>query len=91
MSECKIDAEFKCEERYSKLSFVYNTDKQLTLINEAIEKYIEPSDLDKNIYTSDVTHNRKVIVIEFHDDYDRLGGELFEKMMKDLDIDTCIS
>ena len=91
MSECRIDAEFKCEERYSKLSFVYENENQLELINDAIKQYIDPCDLDKNIYTSDVTHNRKVIVIEFHDDYDRLGGALFEKMMSELNIDTCIS
>ena len=91
MSECKIDAEFKCEERYCKLSFAYHTEKQLSLINNAIEKYITPCQLENNIYTSDVTHDRKVIVVEFHDDYDRLGGEIFENMMKDLEIDTCIS
>ena len=89
MAPCTIDAEYKGEERYAKLSLAYSTEDEHQRIEEAIKNYANSSDLEPQIYNSDVSNGRKVIVIEFHDDYDRQAGNIFEKMMKELKIKHC--
>lgn len=84
-----IDAEYKGEERYTKISLGYSNEEQYRQINEALEKAHEGHDLEQNIYMTDGSNGRKVIVIEYHDDYDREAGMIFEKLMKILEIDHC--
>ncbi len=84
-----IDAEYKGEERYTKISLAYSTPEQLTEINKALEVVLKNCDLDHNSYSSDISNGRKIIVIEFHDDYDREGGKILTRLMKILDIKEC--
>ena len=86
---CTIDAEYKGEERYAKLALAYSTEEEHQRIEKAIKNYANSSDLEPQIYNSDVSNGRKVIVIEFHDDYDRQAGTIFENMMKELKIKHC--
>ncbi|NPA66821.1 MAG: hypothetical protein GXO11_08070 [Epsilonproteobacteria bacterium] len=84
-----IDAEFRSEERFSRLSLAFHTgdekEKVLTTVDSIINKY----PLKADIHISDITNDRSVIVIEYHDDINREAGEIFEKIMKALDIDHC--
>ncbi len=89
MSVQCIDAEYKGEERYTKISIAYSNDEQLAQINAALETVLKDCTLDCNSYSSDIPDGRKVIVTEFHDDYDREGGVILEKLMKILDIKAC--
>jgi len=89
MSAQCIDAEYKGEERYTKISLAYSTQEQYKKINGALEKVHEDYSLEQNIYESDIANGRKVIVIEYHDDYDRQAGAIFEELMKTLQIDHC--
>lgn len=89
MAACTIDAEYKGEERYAKLSLAYSTEEEHQRIESAINNYANSSELKPQIYNSDISNGRKVIVIEFHDDYDRQAGTIFEKMMKELNIKHC--
>jgi len=89
MSAQCIDAEYKGEERYTKISLAYSTQKQYKEINGALEKVHKDYSLEQNIYESDIANGRKVIVIEYHDDYDRQAGAIFEELMKTLQIDHC--
>ncbi len=89
MSVQCIDAEYKGEERYTKISIAYSNDEQLAQINAALETVLKDCTLDYNCYSSDITDGRKVVVTEFHDDYDREGGVILEKLMKILDIKAC--
>lgn len=89
MSVKCIDAEYKGEERYTKISLGYSSEEQYNQINEALEEAHKGHDFEQNIYTTDVADDRKVIVVEYHDDYDREAGEIFEKLMKILKIDHC--
>ena len=57
--------------------------------NGALEKVHKDYSLEQNIYESDIANGRKVIVIEYHDDYDRQAGAIFEELMKTLQIDHC--
>ena len=89
MSVQCIDAEYKGEERYTKISLAYSNEEQLAEINSALETVLKGCTLDHNSYTSDISDGRKIIVTEFHDDYDREGGVILEKLMKILDIKEC--
>ena len=89
MSTPCIDADYKSEERYAKISLAYSTDEQYKEINNAIEEAHMDLSLDINIYETDISNGRKVVVIEYHDDYDRESGEVFENMIKILKIDHC--
>ena len=82
-----IDAEYKGEERYSKLALAYTTEEEAQMINGAIKKFCEAEcDLTPEIYTSSLSSGRKVIVIEYHDDYDRTAGKIFQQILKTLDV-----
>ncbi len=89
MAATCIDAEFKGEERYTKISLAYSTPEQYEEINNALEIVNKTHSIKQNIYESDITNGRKVLVIEYHDDYDRQAGEIFENLMKILKIDHC--
>ena len=84
-----IDIEYKSEERYSKISIAYSTDEEYKEINDAVNEANQKIDLETQIYVTEVSNGRKVMVIEYHDDYDRQGGEVCEALMKKLNITTC--
>jgi len=89
MSVPCIDAEYKGEERYTKISLAYTTDEQKVQIEQALEKVLKSCSLDHNTYGSDISDGRHVIIIEFHDDYDREGGIILQKLVEDLGIKQC--
>ena len=89
MKTCSIDAEYKGEERYSKLALAFGNEEERARIEKAISDITPACSLTPNIYTSDIANNRKVVVIEYHDDYDREAGTIFEKLMKALNITSC--
>lgn len=89
MSSCHMDAIFHSEERYSKLSISYSTEEEHQQIETTLKHIAKDYTLKPSIYTTDISGGRKVLVIEFHDDYDREAGEIFEQMIKELDIKKC--
>lgn len=86
---CSIDAEYKAEERYSKLTLAYGTEDEKKQIEEALVLAMKESDLVPQTYTSTAPNGRKVLVIEYHDDNDREAGAVFEHLLKALDIKCC--
>ena len=91
MSGPCIDAEFKSEERYAKISISYSTAEELKKIEAALAEAHKDVSLEESTYTTDIAGDRKVFVIEYHDDYDREGGKVFEKLMQILDIKECLA
>ncbi len=89
MKHCSIDAVYHGEERYSKLSLSYGNEEERQDIENAIAEATKGFKLEPQIYTSEISHGRHVIVIEFHDDYDREAGAIFDKMLEMLDIECC--
>ena len=89
MSGQCIDADFKSEERYAKISISYSNNEELQKIEEAFAVACKECSLEENTYTTDITGGRKAFVIEYHDDYDREAGEVFDSMLKTLGIDKC--
>jgi len=89
MTKCGFDAEYRGEERYSKLSIAFGTQDEEDQLNKAIDDITTQYKLQPNIYSSKLSNGRKAIIIEYHDDYDRDAGVIFEKIMKTLDIKEC--
>jgi len=89
MPVCSIYADHKSEERYSKLSLVYSTEEEHQIIEEAISACTPLCSIEANIYGGDVVGGKKMITIEYHDDCDREGGNVFEAIIKQLGIQEC--
>ena len=91
MSQQCIDADFKSEERYAKISISFSTDAELKKIEEALAEAHKDVSLEESTYTTDIADGRRVFVVEYHDDYDREAGKVFETLMKLLDIKACMT
>jgi hypothetical protein len=89
MPECSIIADHKSEERYSKLSLAYSTEEDHLRIEKAIAECTPMCSIEPNIYGGSVTGNKRMITIEYHDDCDRDGGSVFEKILDSLGIKEC--
>jgi hypothetical protein len=89
MKQCSIDAVYHGEERYAKLSLAFTTEEERQDIENAITVHTKGYSIQPQVYTSDLSHGRKVIVIEFHDDYDRDAGVIFDNLLKSLGIEKC--
>ncbi len=89
MSTCAIDAEYRAEERYAKLSLAFTTDEEYQQINDVVAEMTATLDTKPQLYTSNISNGRRVLVIEYHDDNNREIGQVFEKIMKKLNITTC--
>ncbi len=85
-----IDAEFRSEERFSKLSLAYEGTEEKEKVNKVVEKIIKKhAPMIPETYTCTISNNREVLVIEYHDDNSRESGDIFEEMMKELCITNC--
>ncbi len=89
MSGSCIDIEYKSEERYAKIAIAYSTEEEYKDINQALDEVHKGSVLDQSSYVTDISNGRKVVVVEYHDDYDRQSGKIIESLMKRLDITSC--
>ena len=84
-----IDAEFRSEEKFSKLSLAYEGKEEGKLVCSTIEKIIAKYDAQPETYTCNISNGREVLVIEYQDDSNRESGEIFEEIIKALDIKSC--
>lgn len=84
-----IDAEFRSEERFSKLSLAYEGNDEKSEVHSCVEKIIAKHTIKPETYTCSVSKGREVLVIEYHDDMDREAGDIFEEIMKALNITEC--
>jgi hypothetical protein len=85
-----IDAEFRSEERFSRLSLAYEGQDEKNQVLLCIEKIIDKHSMKPETYTTNISNGREVLVIEYHDDNDRKAGDIFEEMMTALKIKKCI-
>ena len=85
-----IDAEFRSEERFIRLSIAYLGDEEKALVVNTAEKIIAEHTIEADTHTSSIAKGREVFVIEYHDENSREAGIIFNKVMKALDIKECI-
>ena len=89
MSNEHIHAFCEMEERYARLVLEYTSLEEKSHIYDAIEKLILDMNISPNIVITPIEPGFGEYTIEFHDDYDKEGGEFFEKLLAELQIDTC--
>jgi endo-alpha-1,4-polygalactosaminidase (GH114 family) len=84
-----IDAEFRSEERFSRLSIAYENETEKKSVSKCIEEITAKHNISPEIYTTKVSNGKEVLVIEYHDDSSRESGDIFEDIIKALDIKKC--
>jgi len=84
-----IDAEFRSEERFSRLTLAYESDIEKQCVNDCIESITKKYEMKPEIYITKVSNGKEVVVIEYHDDNVRESGAIFEEMIHSLDIKIC--
>jgi len=85
-----LDAEFRSEERFSRLSIAYESSQEKENVREETEKIIAMHSMEPEVYTTAVSNGKEVLVIEYLDDISRESGAIFEKMIKVLNITKMI-
>ncbi len=76
------------EERYSSLTIVAYTQEQREQIRKTIEKRVPLNDSNISVSESEVDDILET-TIEYHDDYDKQSGEIFETIIRCLHITEC--
>jgi endo-alpha-1,4-polygalactosaminidase (GH114 family) len=84
-----IDAQFRSEEKYAKLSLGYDSKDEGVLVSSEVGKVIAKYKIQPQTYTSKGRGGREVLVIEYQDDADREAGDVFEEIIKILNIKEC--
>jgi RNA binding exosome subunit len=84
-----IDAEFRSEERFSRLSLAYSTDEEKSKVSACIDEIIAKHNIKPEMHTTKASNGKEILVIEYHDDMDRESGEIFEEVMCSLNIKEC--
>ena len=84
-----IDAEFRSEERFSRLALAYTGDEEKNKVNSCVDDIVAKHKIKPEIHTTAISNGREVLVIEYHDDMDREAGAIFEEMICALDIKQC--
>lgn len=84
-----MDAQVKSEEKYSKLSIAYEGKDEAELVCSTVDKIISKYNIQPETYTCNISDKKDVMVIEYHDDIDREVGDIFEEIIKTLNIPIC--
>ncbi|OHD97223.1 MAG: hypothetical protein A3K14_08145 [Sulfurimonas sp. RIFCSPLOWO2_12_FULL_36_74] len=84
-----MDAQVRSEEKFSKLSIAYEGKEEGEYVCSTIDKIISKYEIQPETYTCKISDKKDVVVIEYQDDMDRVAGEVFEEIIKTLNITTC--
>ncbi len=84
-----IDAEFRSEERFSRLALAYETQEEKSSVSDCLERITKEHSVSPETYTTKVSNGKEVLIIEFHDDNAREAGDIFEEIIKSLGVKTC--
>jgi len=84
-----IDAEFRSEERFSRLALAYKGYEERKKVDSCIDTIVAKYSMKPEIHVTSISNGREVLVIEYHDDISRESGAIFEEIIKALDIKVC--
>ena len=84
-----IDAQFRSEERYSKISIAYQGKEEGRKVCGVIDEITAKYDIQPETYTCNISEGKDVVVVEYHDDTDREAGKIFEEILDVLEIKEC--
>ncbi len=86
-----INAEVRSEEMFVRLSIAFNTDEEKKCVVNTVDAILKKHKLDKDAdihFTS--SSDKTIMVIEFHEDRNREPGEVFEEIIKTLNVECII-
>ena len=81
-----IDAQFKSEEKYAKLAIAYEGEAESKKVCEAVDAIVAKHTIKPESYTCNISQGKDVLVLEYHDDVNREAGDIFEEIVKALNI-----
>lgn len=81
-----MDAQVKSEERYAKLAIAYEGKEEGQKVCSTIDDITSKYKMKPESYTCNISDKKEVVVVEYHDEDYRVVGEIFEKIIKELDI-----
>ena len=85
-----IDAEFRSEERFSRLALAYESEEEKIKVSKCVEDLTSTFSIKPDMYTTKVSNGKEVLVIEYGDDDNtRESGKIFEEIIKTLNIKVC--
>ena len=82
-----IEAIHHSEERYASLTLIAYSQEQREKINRVLDKEV-PTNEEITVSESEVD-NILETTIEYHDDYDKKSGAIFDAIIKSLNINEC--
>lgn len=85
-----IDAEFRSEEKFLRLSLAYEGTNEKEQVCSCVEKMITKHKVQPEIHTTSISNGREVLVVEYSGDNNREVGAIFEEIIKALEIKKCI-
>jgi len=81
-----MDAKVRSEEKFVKLSIAYEGKEEGKAVCSTVDKIISKYDIQPEMYTCNLSNKKDVVVIEYHDDVERVAGDIFEEIVKALNI-----
>ncbi len=81
-----LDAEFRSEEKFSRLSIAYDNENEKQKVNQQIDIIISKYTIKPEVYVTGVSNGKEVLVIEYGEDINRESGAIFEEMIQALEI-----
>lgn len=85
-----IDVEVKSEEMYIRISVAYEGEEEKQKVHDCVDTIISKYTPEADQHTSQILHNREVLVTEYHDEDPREVARIFEEVLCSLDIKKCI-
>lgn len=81
-----IDAEFRSEEKFFKLSLAYEGKEEGKLVCSTVDKIVSKYDVQPEVYTCNISDSKEVVVIEYPEDTSREAGAIFNEIIDTLDV-----
>jgi len=85
-----MEADFKSEERYARLKLIFKaSNNEEKMIEERIKEITNKYSLTPICCCIEGKEGSFQYNIEYHDDYDKEAGDIFEDIMRQLNITSC--
>jgi len=88
LNQKNIEAIHHSEERYTSLTLIAYSTEQRNKITDILNREVPQNKADILISESEVDSILET-TIEYHDDYDKKSGVIYDKILKALNIDEC--
>lgn len=81
-----MDATVRSEEKFNKLSIAYEGEEEAKFVCETVDAITKKHGIQPETYTCKISGGKNILVIEYQDDETREVGDIFEEILKALDV-----